>query len=365
MSVKFANNASTALDGALTNSATSFDVVDASVFPAIASPDFCFLTIVEGSSLEIIKVTDITGNTLTATRGQDGTSGVAFSSGARIDLRMTKAMLDELHGSVAVSANDTSPGRLLDKLTEGAGITLTENNDGANEDIEVGVDPDAVVTKTATTGSALVAVGTTAQRDASPTEGGIRGNSDDGVFEGYIGGSWFQFGDLLATNNLDDVSDPTTARQNLGLEIDVDVQGYDAAISKTDTAETRSATINMADYEFIRAKLKDYGETVNIIGSIGGGTQDIDLTLGNVVTGTVDTSTTTFTFSNPSASGSCCSFTLVLVNGGSQTVNWPASVDWPDGSAPALTSSGVDILTFFTVNGGTTWYGFLAGKGMA
>ena len=196
MSVKFANNASTALDGALTNSATSFDVVDASVFPAIASPDFCFLTIVEGSNLEIIKVTDITGNTLTATRGQDGTSGVAFSSGARIDLRMTKAMLDELHGSVAVSANDTSPGRLLDKLTEGAGITLTENNDGANEDIEVGVDPDAVVTKTATTGSALVAVGTTAQRDASPTEGGIRGNSDNGVFEGYIGGGWIQFGDL-------------------------------------------------------------------------------------------------------------------------------------------------------------------------
>lgn len=70
---------------------------------------------------------------------------------------------------------------------------------------------------------------------------------------------------------------------------------------------------------------KDVGLTTNAIGSIGGGTQDIDLTLGNSVTGTVDTSTTTFTFSNPTASDELCVFTLVLTNGGSQTVNFPAA----------------------------------------
>lgn len=111
--------------------------------------------------------------------------------------------------------------------------------------------------------------------------------------------------------------------------------------------------------------LIDYGETVNVIGSIGGGTQDIDLEAGNVVTGTVDTSTTTFTFSNPPSSGTAGSFTLILTNGGSQTVNWPASVDWAAGTAPTLTTSGVDILTFVTVNGGTTWYGFMAGQDMS
>ena len=110
--------------------------------------------------------------------------------------------------------------------------------------------------------------------------------------------------------------------------------------------------------------VKDYGETVNAIGATGGGTQDIDITAGNVVTATVDTSTNTFTFSNPSTSGVSCSFTLILTNGGSQTVNWPASVDWAAATAPTLTTSGVDVLTFTTVDGGTIWYGFAGGLDM-
>jgi hypothetical protein len=110
--------------------------------------------------------------------------------------------------------------------------------------------------------------------------------------------------------------------------------------------------------------VKDYGETVNNIGSTGGGTQDIDLEAGNVVTATVDTSANTFTFSNPSTSGVSCSFTLILTNGGSQTVNWPASVDWAAATAPTLTAAGVDVLTFMTVDAGTTWYGFAGGLAM-
>jgi len=111
--------------------------------------------------------------------------------------------------------------------------------------------------------------------------------------------------------------------------------------------------------------VKDYGETVNAIGATGGGTQDIDLEDGNVVTATVTASANTFTFSNPSTSGVSCSFTLILTNGGSQTVNWPGSVDWAGGSAPTLTTSGVDVLAFTTVDGGTIWYGFPAGLAMA
>ena len=128
---------------------------------------------------------------------------------------------------------------------------------------------------------------------------------------------------------------------------------------------TLSGEVVAADQLITRPKLKDYGETVNAIGSIGGGTQDIDLEAGNVVTGTVDTSETTFTFSNPSASGTACSFTLILTNGGSQTVNWPAAVKWAGGTEPELTASGVDVLTFVTVDAGTIWYGFAAGLDMS
>lgn len=111
-----------------------------------------------------------------------------------------------------------------------------------------------------------------------------------------------------------------------------------------------------------RVNLKDYGEVTNAIGSIGGGTQDIDLLLGNSIVATVDTSATTFTFSNPKVSDELSGFTLYLTNGGSQTVTWPASVDWPVGVAPALTAAGLDILVFTTVDGGTTWHGMLVSE---
>lgn len=108
--------------------------------------------------------------------------------------------------------------------------------------------------------------------------------------------------------------------------------------------------------------LIDSSEEVNIIGSIGGGTQDFDVELGNVVTATVDTSTTTFTFSNPSPTGKACYLIVTLTNGGSQVVNWPASVRWPSGTEPILTSSGIDILVFLTVDSGTIWHGVLSSQ---
>ena len=106
--------------------------------------------------------------------------------------------------------------------------------------------------------------------------------------------------------------------------------------------------------------MKNVTEALNDLGSIGGGTQDIDFTIANVVKGTVDTSTTTFTFSNVPSTG-VSSLTLILTNGGSQTVNWPASVTWGGGTAPTLTAAGIDVLTFITTDGGTTFYGMTGG----
>ncbi len=68
------------------------------------------------------------------------------------------------------------------------------------------------------------------------------------------------------------------------------------------------------------------------------------------------TANTTFSFSNV-PSGVLCSATVILTNGGAYSVAWPSSVKWPGGTAPTLTSSGVDMLTFTTYDGGTTWFG--------
>ena len=133
-----------------------------------------------------------------------------------------------------------------------------------------------------------------------------------------------------------------------------------APLGATLAANTFTGTQNFADNTLQRANLLDYGEVTNAIGSTGGGTQDIDLTLGNSVSATVDTSANTFTFSNPTASDELCGFVLFLTNGGSQTVNWPASVDWPAATAPTLSASGLDILVFSTIDGGTIWHGQVA-----
>ena len=81
------------------------------------------------------------------------------------------------------------------------------------------------------------------------------------------------------------------------------------------------------------------------------------------------TENTTFTFSNPAASGKSSSFTLKLVqdSGASGfTVTWPTAVDWPAATAPTLTAtaSAVDYFVFITHDGGTTWYGFTAGQAL-
>ena len=125
-------------------------------------------------------------------------------------------------------------------------------------------------------------------------------------------------------------------------------------------AANGTGVISGGDTSLSRVNLLDYGEVTNAIGATGGGTQDIDLALGNNVVATVDTSTNTFTFTNPTASDELCGFTLFLTNGGSQTVNWPATVDWAGGTAPTLTTSGLDILVFITTDGGSIWHGMVA-----
>jgi len=95
----------------------------------------------------------------------------------------------------------------------------------------------------------------------------------------------------------------------------------------------------------------------------------IDCEAGNVFSHTL-TENTTFTFSNPPASGTAFGFSLKIIQDASAsgyTVAWPASVDWPAATAPTLTAtaSAVDQFVFYTSDGGTTWYGFTAGQALA
>lgn len=124
--------------------------------------------------------------------------------------------------------------------------------------------------------------------------------------------------------------------------------------------------VDCDDNALSRPELKDYAETV-VTNATSGSAATINLESGNVHDVTL-TDNCTFTFSNPPASGKAGSFTLVLKQDatGSRGVTWPASVKWSEATAPtlSLTASAIDILTFFTTDGGTNWYGFASGVAM-
>lgn len=51
-------------------------------------------------------------------------------------------------------------------------------------------------------------------------------------------------------------------------------------------------------------------------------------------------------------------FTLIIKNGGgASAVVFQNNVAWADNYPPKLTNSGVDVLTFISMDGGNTWYG--------
>jgi len=111
-----------------------------------------------------------------------------------------------------------------------------------------------------------------------------------------------------------------------------------------------------------------YNETYAAVTSTANATT-VNCEAGNAFSHTL-TENTTFTFSNPPASGTAFSFSLELIQDASAsgyTVTWPAAVDWPAATAPTLTAtaSAKDIFVFYTRAGGTTWYGFTAGQALA
>ena len=95
-----------------------------------------------------------------------------------------------------------------------------------------------------------------------------------------------------------------------------------------------------------------YTSSVSAVGAL-----DIDLSASNYFTKTIN-GNSTFTFSNPPASGTVGSFTLELTYS-SGTITWPGSVYWNGNgqTAPTITAGKVQLFVFSTRDGGTTYRG--------
>lgn len=102
MTQVFANNAVSVLSASVTTSSTSMTVANGAVFPALSGDDYFTVTLYafdtngNETGWEIVKVTARTGNVLTVTRAQEGTTATAWAAGTRTELRLTAATLNDV-----------------------------------------------------------------------------------------------------------------------------------------------------------------------------------------------------------------------------------------------------------------------------
>jgi hypothetical protein len=98
MALKLANNAVSSLAAPITNTDLSLvlQTGGGAKFPVLGGGDWCPVTVVKtDGTLEIMRCTARTSDTLTVTRGQEGTTPLAFSANDRVEVRWTVAAANE------------------------------------------------------------------------------------------------------------------------------------------------------------------------------------------------------------------------------------------------------------------------------
>ena len=147
MAVVFSNNAVTTLAAGIDAAVTSVTVQDGSVFPALVGSNYTYVTFENPlGETEIVKVTAISGNTLTVVRAQDNTTARVFSSGSKCELRLTAALLNEVAAQADTDTVYTHPANHAISVITGLQTAL----DGKVDDSQVltNVPANAVFTDT-------------------------------------------------------------------------------------------------------------------------------------------------------------------------------------------------------------------------
>ena len=121
--------------------------------------------------------------------------------------------------------------------------------------------------------------------------------------------------------------------------------------------------VGTTDSQTLTSKqLQSYNETVTTVGTVSAATYSIDLSLSNIFDITLGNNVT-FTFTNPPSSGISKNCTVILRQDatGSRLATF-TNAKYTDGTAPILSTGAnqIDVLTFFTVNGGSFYFGTFA-----
>ena len=118
--IRWANNANSALTGAINAAATSITVTTGTgaEFPQITSGQYFVATFIKNGNpliYEIVRVTAISSDTMTIVRGQEGTTALSWVQGDLIAAQITAGTL----------ANSLQDATTISAVTSGTGATLT------------------------------------------------------------------------------------------------------------------------------------------------------------------------------------------------------------------------------------------------
>ena len=153
MGIKLTNNAFGTLAAGINSSATSITLTSGqgARFPSLSAGDYFYATLIDTSNnLEIVKCTARSTDVLTIVRAQESTTARSYSTGDRVEIRLTAATFLEAT-------------TIYDRTTDSTGYFDLPS-------------------------------GTTAQRPASPTVGAMRFNSSNAAAEIYDGTNWLIVG---------------------------------------------------------------------------------------------------------------------------------------------------------------------------
>jgi len=110
MAIKLKNNAVSFLTTAIVGADVGLTITagDGSKFPTLGVGDYFYATITDPSgNYEVVKVTAVSGSSMTIVRGQEGTIALSFPVGSRIEQRITaQSILDVVSQTSQVSVKD-------------------------------------------------------------------------------------------------------------------------------------------------------------------------------------------------------------------------------------------------------------------
>ena len=160
---------------------------------------------------------------------------------------------------------------------------------------------------------------------------------------------------------ISDESSPVSNQIKFKFDIEPDmviriwVAPLEAKISNFDAKIAEANNYALQSKEYYELTKEYAAEAMNLFGTVANiENNTIDVSISSFFKKTITTDTS-FEFINCKADSSCC-VTLVLTNGGNHIVSWSNNVYWADGTPAILTENGIDVITFFTINGGNTWY---------